>query len=499
MEAPLLAEPVWPSAADVAEPAAAVEGGGEEKVEAPAEEVAVEPAAEAEEAPVAEEAPEEALSPEAPEVEAPLLAEPVWPSVADVTEPAATEQKVEEPVAAEEEVEEPVAAEEPAAQAEEAVTPEGTGDLWDLVPEEATVKGVEEQGEAERLEWAPAAPGPLPPAEPVEPLEKAPPAEPLPPRTGALAGTLEGTIVARASALVKAGRYGEAKRLVDRLGPTETLSVSALDLLVTIYTHEGQFDAAERLWRRAAGLDPAGHKGESAPRRGAQGKTPDAARRTKGKRWRVPPSVLAGSVAGVALIVIIVIVVLILHGCDSNTSAVVASKSPTSGASRTASTSASATPSRSASPTASPVGTSPPAVSLDVPGTHVSTEGDALEVTFDHGLFASGSAELSPDATDSLLRLAQQLQPQADELWVRVTGHTDDVPIARPFTYPDNVSLGMARAVAVVEFFRSRGGLPYVILSARSVDAIHPLGSNRTAAGRARNRTVVIAITRRTQ
>ena len=134
-----------------------------------------------------------------------------------------------------------------------------------------------------------------------------------------------------------------------------------------------------------------------------------------------------------------------------------------------------------------------------MPGAQVSRQGDALEVTFDHGLFASGSAELAPDATDSLLALAQQLRPQAAKLWVRVTGHTDNVPVAQPFTYPDNVSLGMARAVAVVEFFRSQGDLPYVILSARSVDAIHPLGNNMTAAGRARNRTVVIAITRRTQ
>jgi chemotaxis protein MotB len=82
---------------------------------------------------------------------------------------------------------------------------------------------------------------------------------------------------------------------------------------------------------------------------------------------------------------------------------------------------------------------------------------------------------------------------------VLVTGHTDDVPVTQPFAYPDNVSLGMARAVAVVEFFRSQGGLPYVILSARSVDARNPLGSNTTAAGRARNRTVVIAVTRRGQ
>ena len=179
---------------------------------------------------------------------------------------------------------------------------EGAGEAWDLVPDEGEIAGAEAPEEAEPVEWAPVERGPLPPAErgplpPAEPVAPAPPLQPLPPRTGAPGGTLEETIVARATSLVKAGRYKDAKRLVDRLGPTETLSVQALDLLVTIYTHEGQFDAAERVWRRAAGLDPAGHKGEPSLRRTAQHKTQAGARRANGKRRRVPPSVLAGAAA----------------------------------------------------------------------------------------------------------------------------------------------------------------------------------------------------------
>ena len=423
---------------------------------------------------------------------------------------------------------------------EEAEIAQEPGEAWDLVPEDGSSAGADEPETAEPVDWAPVEQEPLvfeehaPPAEealPMEPVVSAPPvasaepvmpaspSAPLPPRTGAPGGTLEETIVARATSLVKAGRHKDAKRLVDRLGPTETLSVQALDLLVAIYTHEGQFDAAERVWRRAAGLDPAGHKGEPSLRRAEQRKTAVGARRANGKRRRVPPSVLAGGAAGIALIVVIVLILLLARGCHGCTTGVVASASPTAVASRTTSTSpsvrpthsasptsthsASPTPTHSASPTATPTPTpsptGPPALSLQVPGARVTTQGDALEVTFDHGLFTSGSGQLTPSASRSLLALAQQLRPHASRLWVLVTGHTDDVPVTQPFAYPDNVSLGMARAVAVVEFFRSQGGLPYVILSARSVDARNPLGSNTTAAGRARNRTVVIAVTRRGQ
>ena len=101
-----VAEPVVTEEVAAEEPAAAVE-----EVEAPAEEVAVEPAAEAEEAPVAEEAPEEAAAlQKLPEVEAPLLAEPVSSSLPTSLNPAAAVEEVEAPA---EEV-----AVEPAAEAE---------------------------------------------------------------------------------------------------------------------------------------------------------------------------------------------------------------------------------------------------------------------------------------------------------------------------------------------------------------------------------------------
>ena len=176
-------------------------------------------------------------------------------------------------------------------EAEEAVALEGVGEAWDLVPDEGVLAAGEALQGAEQGEWAPVDRGPLTsaersapaaeaplaealtPATAVEPVAPAPPVRPLPPRTGAPAGTLEETIVARAGALAKAGRYKDAKRLVDRLGPDgDSLGAGAR---LAGYDLHPRGPVRCRRARVAAGCrpGPAGHKGEASPRHGTPRKT----------------------------------------------------------------------------------------------------------------------------------------------------------------------------------------------------------------------------------
>jgi chemotaxis protein MotB len=75
-----------------------------------------------------------------------------------------------------------------------------------------------------------------------------------------------------------------------------------------------------------------------------------------------------------------------------------------------------------------------------------------------------------------------------------VEGHTDDQPIASG-QFPSNWELSAARATAVVRYF-IRDHVGPGRLAASGYGAMHPLTTNATATGRARNRRVEIVLTR---
>lgn len=109
-------------------------------------------------------------------------------------------------------------------------------------------------------------------------------------------------------------------------------------------------------------------------------------------------------------------------------------------------------------------------------------------------LFASGSAQIRPQAhrlMDKIGRLVRRT-PYA----VCIEGHTDTVPI-RTERFPSNWELSTARAVTVLRTIQARGQVADDRLAARGCGSHHPLATNRTAAGRARNRRVEIIFTPR--
>jgi chemotaxis protein MotB len=125
--------------------------------------------------------------------------------------------------------------------------------------------------------------------------------------------------------------------------------------------------------------------------------------------------------------------------------------------------------------------------------TIIAQRGLVIRLLTDKVLFDSGAAELKPQATPVLAKVAEIIS--AEQLHqVMVEGHTDDVPIHGSM-FPTNWELSTARASRVVRFLIA-GGVAQSRLSAGGYAALHPIDSNDTAAGRSRNRRVEIVLLR---
>jgi chemotaxis protein MotB len=105
-------------------------------------------------------------------------------------------------------------------------------------------------------------------------------------------------------------------------------------------------------------------------------------------------------------------------------------------------------------------------------------------------LFASGAARLAAAAMPVLDRLAEVLHDFDNHL--RIEGHTDDIPIATR-EFPSNWELSSARAASVVHRFMGRGVDPRR-MTVLGLAEYHPVAENTDAAGRNRNRRVVIVV-----
>ena len=82
---------------------------------------------------------------------------------------------------------------------------------------------------------------------------------------------------------------------------------------------------------------------------------------------------------------------------------------------------------------------------------------------------------------------------------IRVEGHTDNVPIGPNLKseYPTNWELASARAVNVVRFLQEKAGIDPRRLSAVAFAQYRPVASNKTEAGKQRNRRVEIVLVSR--
>ncbi|MGH8484588.1 MAG: flagellar motor protein MotD [Pseudomonas sp.] len=107
-------------------------------------------------------------------------------------------------------------------------------------------------------------------------------------------------------------------------------------------------------------------------------------------------------------------------------------------------------------------------------------------------LFGSGDAMPSDVAFNIIEKVARILKPFANP--VHVEGFTDDLPI-RTAQYPTNWELSPARAASIVRLLAMEGVNPARMASV-GYGEFQPITGNDTAQGRARNRRVVLVISR---
>ena len=105
------------------------------------------------------------------------------------------------------------------------------------------------------------------------------------------------------------------------------------------------------------------------------------------------------------------------------------------------------------------------------------------------GLFATASAEVSPQFQDLLQRIGGALA--AEKFRAVVIGYTDNIPI-RNVQFPSNWHLSAARAKAVADILSAYTG-PGAILSEGRADS-NPLADNTTEPGREKNRRTEILV-----
>ncbi|CUH64458.1 Chemotaxis protein MotB [Thalassovita gelatinovora] len=118
-------------------------------------------------------------------------------------------------------------------------------------------------------------------------------------------------------------------------------------------------------------------------------------------------------------------------------------------------------------------------------------------------LFASGSADLSPEGAGEIANVASILREIAGDIpkeidWIiRVDGHTDDRPIAVGAEFADNWELSQARALSVVRFMVQNLGIPPNRLSANGFGQYQPVNPDDTPEARAQNRRIELKLTER--
>lgn len=111
-------------------------------------------------------------------------------------------------------------------------------------------------------------------------------------------------------------------------------------------------------------------------------------------------------------------------------------------------------------------------------------------------LFDTGKADIKPKALDILDEIASILLEFDEQIEkIRVEGHTDSRPI-NTYIYPTNWELSGGRAARVVRYFQEKHGIVGEKLSFAGYGEYHPIDTNTTQEGMARNRRVDITIVR---
>jgi peptidoglycan-associated lipoprotein len=103
--------------------------------------------------------------------------------------------------------------------------------------------------------------------------------------------------------------------------------------------------------------------------------------------------------------------------------------------------------------------------------------------------FKTGSYELNKDAKAALDDFGGKVKALGEQYFVEIQGHTDDIGSAK-----HNDELGQRRADAVRSYLGREQHIPLNRMSTISYGETLPVAPNKTKAGRAQNRRVVIVV-----
>lgn len=310
-------------------------------------------------------------------------------------------------------------------------------------------------------------------------------------------------LVAAAARAARAGRYAEARRVLDGLGGSGAQDPAVLDLLARVHAQLGEFAAADACWARVQAGDPrpAAATAAGAGRRRIAALQAGRVRPYGGRR--IAAAALVAAAAGTA--VAGTVPALDRDGPDPVTGADLAAVRDGQAAlagrldalgtrvDTGLSSLATASPSPAAPSPAAPSPTALPVPGLGGPGRTVSRQGDALVVVFGEGLFGR-DARLTATGAAALDGLARRLRQAGVTGPLVVTGHTDDRPLPPDAAVTDRVTLGFARAQTAAEHLSAAAGIPLDSIGIRSTGTLHPPYPDDSAADRARNNTVTVLV-----
>jgi chemotaxis protein MotB len=107
-------------------------------------------------------------------------------------------------------------------------------------------------------------------------------------------------------------------------------------------------------------------------------------------------------------------------------------------------------------------------------------------------LFDSGKADLKKDGKEVLLKVGAALLKS--DKYIRVGGHTDNVPLSAGAAYATNWELSAARATTVVRFLQDQAKLDPTRLIATGRSEYSPVAPNDTPANKQKNRRIEITL-----
>lgn len=108
----------------------------------------------------------------------------------------------------------------------------------------------------------------------------------------------------------------------------------------------------------------------------------------------------------------------------------------------------------------------------------------------DNIMFDPGKADIKPEFLEVLNRFSEVLREYEKRIgMVSIEGHTDNVPISSP-EFPTCWELSTARAVAVLRYLIEAKNFNARKIAAVGYGEYHPIDTNSTPEGRARNRRV---------